>query len=167
MSNAIFEEFTKYPHKILHEFGLPESHEKFLVDVGLPTWCAPNMHFGELGDERVFLPIIRVGVGYIGLGEDKNDNPIALHKNQYSVWVLSKTNLPTYMASDVLELSEALYNFQICINTAVEINSEAYTGNNIPRKILDVFVSWANDKNALLLQKGSFWHRQLQEFGHA
>ncbi len=132
MSAAPFDEFTTYSEERLREFGMPDEQVMFLTSIGLPTWCAPNMHFGKMGEAWTLLPLINVGENqYLGLGEDRDGRAVVVSLNGYSVWVIADHSPPVFLARDVIELSEAVRHFQTCIDNAVESDGAAYTENRI------------------------------------
>src|SRR5690554_1149688 len=166
MSREMFDELSKYPRTRLLEFSVPDMQLNFLADIGLPDWCAPNMHFGGLGEEWEFLPLIEAGGRrYLGLGEDRDDNPIGLDVENWSIWVVARQGPPLLMARSVFELSQALHQFQECINYAVESDHSAFTKNRIPQESFGPFISWALSKSPELLAVGSFWRGVLMSLG--
>lgn len=159
MSVQVFDEFSLYPKARLSEFSLPDSYQEFLVRTGLPTWCAPNIYFGERGDERQILPSLeKDGRCFLGLGEDRDENPIAIDLADYSVWDLSSDGPLRYVASEVISLSTALYQFQKCVNAAVEVDRRAFTRNRISAGSMAPFLSWAAIHDPKMLEPGAFWH---------
>lgn len=166
MNIDIFDGFTFYPRERLDELFIPEEYSEFLTRTGLPTWCAPEMHFGKVGEAWTFLPVIEVGPErYVGLGEDRDDAVIGLNLKEHSIWVITEDSEPAFMAQSVTELSQALYRFQACIDSAVESDATAFTENRIPPPCLEPFVFWANTTNRFLVQDGSFWHSVLLWLG--
>lgn len=162
MSANVFDEFSVYPKARLSEFSLPDSHQEFLVRTGLPTWCAPNIYFGERGDETQILPSLeKDGRCFLVLGEDRDENPIAIDLADYSVWDLPNCGPFRYVASQVMSLSTALYQFQRCVNAAVEVDRRAFTRNRIPVSSLAPFLSWAASHDPKMLEPGAFWHGVL------
>ena len=162
MHDDLFDEFTFYPEQRLRESSLSSTSIEFLSRVGLPTWAAPNMHFGEMGGEWALLPIIDVGTNlYLGLGEDRDDSPIGIDLSTESIWVIPKNKQPLFMAKNAPDLSLALHIFQSCINAAVGIDSSACVRNRVPMAHIQPFISWAKIKDPMLMGPNSFWHYVL------
>ena len=162
----MFDEYTKYPESRLLEFSIPVGDSRFLGEIGLPSWCAPNMHFDGLSDRGSPLPLLEAGGrSYLGLGSERDDRPIAIDVQAYSIWVVHEQAAPLYMAEGVLELSQSLQRFQACINAAVDADPSAFTQNRIPQAKLSPFISWAMDANPRLLSPGSFWRGVLLWLG--
>jgi len=168
MTRVPFNSFTRYPAASLVSAGFPEADIVFLSEHGLPDWCAPNMYFGELGETNELLPEIRVGeCRFVGLGHDRDDNPIVVDLNNFSVWVLREERSPVYMASGVVELYRSMTYFQRSINRAVRKNRNAFINKRIPAACFEPFVAWANKANPAILEPGSFWGHTVQWLRHA
>ncbi|QCB46941.1 SUKH-4 family immunity protein [Hydrogenophaga sp. PAMC20947] len=166
MNAEIFDQFTLYPESSLLTFALPDEHVRFLAHVGLPTWCAPNMHFGEVGEKWVLLPAIEAGSKRcLALGEDRNEAPIGIDLVDHSVWVLPHQTEPLFMARNVLELAKVLSRFQASIDAAVDHDSSAYVERRVRASYLHSFISWANEESPSLLRAGSYWHGVLLWLG--
>lgn len=162
MDAEAFDQYTKYPEPRLVELAIPERYATFLAQTGLPTWCAPNIHFGELGESWTLLPVIEVGTKrYVGLGEDRDDNAIAMDLEDHSVRVVTATGQTEYLAGNVIELADALHRLQSCVNSAVENDPKAYSERRISPAFLQPFILWAGAQNPLAIHAGSFWHRVL------
>ncbi|QSI75271.1 SUKH-4 family immunity protein [Niveibacterium microcysteis] len=164
MSELLFDEYTKYSATRLSELGVSEEPASFLSTQGLPTWCAPNAHFGFVDDAE--LPLFEIDAQrYVGLGEDRDGNVIALEVNTLEIWVLIEQQSPVFLAASLKELSLSLNEFQHCINSAVAHDAEAYVLNRIAPSFLDPFVKWAEAENPRLVQQGAFWASVLSWLG--
>ena len=158
MDSAIFDNYSKYPISRLCELGLHLSSIRFLSDIGLPEWCAPNMYFGE---EDSWLPELLVQNEKLAvLGSDRDDNQICIAINSNEVFRLNNSKLD-FVATTPALLGTALEQFQTCINAAVAVNDSAFTDNNIPSILLKPFVEWLTNNEAKALIKGSFWQSTL------
>lgn len=166
MSVKMFDKYTKFSESRLVELALPEELTKFLAHVGLPTWCSPNMHFGEVGESWVLLPTIEIGAKrYLGLGEDRDDNVVAVDLQDYTMWVITGRGETLFLARNVMDLSQDLHHFQSCVDFAVERDSAAFTENRIPATCLEPFILWVYKENPQAIQAGSFWHGVLLWLG--
>jgi hypothetical protein len=165
----IFDTFTRFEKQCLDKVGLPSNQASFLSDVGLPSWCAPNMCFGNVVETTTQLPIVEVnGALFAVLGEDRDENFIVIDLQRHMVWVMPQTPVvgePVFMAADVIELSDALYRFQICINIAVERDSEAFTENRIPLESLSPFIDWMQEVAPNAIAPGAFWYGVVSWLG--
>lgn len=164
MSNALFDGYTRYSEPRLHEFGVPRAQARFLADTGLPTWCAPHMHFGEVGECWTLLPHIEnATASYLGFGEDQADRAVAMCLKRFSIWVPGEPGVPeVYVAGDVFLLSQALHHFQVCINRAVEVDSMVFREFRITAAPMAPFVAWLSQQDADALATGAFWHAELK-----
>lgn len=162
MTEQLFDLYFHYSEERLIALGTPRDVAAFLATTGLPEWCAPNAHFGPVGDHWTELPSRQIGtVSYVGLGEDRDDNLIALALEGGNIWALPASASRVYMAANVRELSAALHAFQTCVNAAVAEDSRAYDQARIPLRHLESFVSWARASNPELVGRGSFWAQEL------
>ena len=158
MDAVIFDNYSKYPISRLSELGLQLSSIKFLSVTGLPEWCAPNMYFGE---ENHWLPeLLEQNEKFAAIGSDRDDNPICISINSNEIFRLNNSSLD-FVDSNPALFEVALREFQICINTAVLVNDNAFTDNNIPSILLKPFVEWLSKNEAKALIKGSFWQSTL------
>lgn len=167
MSTALFDGYTRYSEPRLREFGVPGAQARFLADTGLPTWCAPHMHFGEVGECWTLLPHIEnATASYLGFGEDQADRAVAMCLKRFSVWVPGEPGVPgvpeVYVAGDVFLLSQALHHFQVCINRAVEVDSMVFREFRITAAPMAPFVAWLSQQDADALATGAFWHAELK-----
>ncbi len=166
MAEHLFDNYVHFSEERLRALGTPRDIAAFLATTGLPEWCAPNTRFGPAGDPATELPLQRIGaVQYLGLGEDRDDNLIALALGACDIWVLSAQGSPVYFAADVHELSLSLHEFQTCIDSAIAADSQAFVQARIPPMHLESFVSWAKSFNPDLVQRGTFWARELVRLG--
>lgn len=151
--NDLFDSYSRYPKSILLDIGLNDEAVTFMSEVGLPNWCAPNMYFG---DEETWLPAIKHGnETFYVIGSDRDDFPICINANFNVVRI--KDGKQDFMATNLLKLSESLHEFQRCINGAVDLDSEAYTNNNIPSQQIESFVIWLRRNEPKALNNGAFW----------
>ena len=158
MDATLFDNYSKYPISRLSEIGLHLSSIKFLSGTGLPEWCAPNMYFGE---EDSWLPeLVEQNEKFALIGSDRDDNPICISLNSNEIFRLNNSVLD-FVASKPALLARALREFQVCINTAVLANDNAFTDNAIPSNLLKPFVLWLTENEPKALIKGSFWQSTL------
>jgi hypothetical protein len=170
VTEHLFHTYTRFSSERLKALAVPDEIATFLSTSGLPTWCAPSAHFGIVfglgGEPDAELPLRKVGSRqYLGIGEDQDDDLIALELHTHDIWVLPAQREPVYFASDVYELSLSLHEFQSCINSAVEADSQAFLQNRIPLFHLESFVLWAKVLNSRLVQQGTFWGNELVRLG--
>ncbi len=158
MDAAIFDNYSKYPITRLSELGLHLSTIRFLSEVGLPEWSAPNIYLGE---EDCWLPELLIQNEKLAvLGSDRDDKQICISTTSNEVFRLNNSNLD-FVAINPALFRKALEEFQICINAAVESNDTAFTDNNIPSIFLKPFIVWLTDNEPKALIKGSFWQSTL------
>lgn len=153
MMNGIFDSYSKYPVSRLSEIGLDRETSAFMSNVGLPNWCAPNMYFGN---EESWLPAINHSGDILHvIGSDRDDCLICI-SSSFNI-VRCKNEHQNFVATNIQALSIALHEFQICINYAVSVNSEAYINNDIPCKYLEPFVAWLKLNEPKALGGSAFW----------
>ncbi len=166
VAEKLFDDYFYYSEERLNALGMPRDVAAFLASTGLPEWCAPNAHFGPVGDQWAELPLRQVDtMSYVGLGEDRDDNLIALALEDGHIWVLPASAPRIYIAANVHELSASLHAFQAFVNAAVADDSEAVVQTRIPHRHLESFVSWARALNPDLVGSGSFWAQELLRNG--
>lgn len=120
VAEKLFNNYFRYSKDRLIALGTPCDVAAFLATTGFPEWCAPNAHFGPVGDRSTELTSRQIGgISYVGLGEDRDDNLIALALEGGDVWALPASASPVYMAANVRELSASLHAFQACVDAAV------------------------------------------------
>jgi len=151
--NKLFDSYSKYPQLRLSDIGLNQETVTFMSKVGLPNWCAPNMYFG---DEETWLPAINYKneTLYI-IGSDRDDFPICI--NSCFCVIRYKDGQQDFIATNLQKLSQALHEFQSCINSAVDSDDQAYTNNNIPSRHIERFVIWLKQNEPKALNDGAFW----------
>lgn len=166
MAEKLFDNYFHYSEARLIALGTPRDIAAFLATTGLPEWCAPNAHFGPVGDHWTGLTSRQIGTrSYVGLGEDRDDNLIVLALEGGDVWTLPSSASRVYMAANVRELSASLHAFQTCVDAAVAEDSQAAVQARIPLRHLESFVSWARELNLDLVRHGSFWAQELLRNG--
>jgi hypothetical protein len=151
--NELFDLYSKYPKSRLSDIGLNQEDVTFMSEVGLPNWCAPNMYFGN---EEAWLPAINHEneILYV-IGYDRDDSPICINGN-FNV-VRYKDGQKDFMATNLQKLSQSLHEFQRCINSAVDLDDQAYTKNNVPSQHIERFVVWLKKNEPKALNEGVFW----------
>jgi hypothetical protein len=165
MEEPLFDAYHRFEREPLEALGLPRAHVAFLSDVGLPMWCAPNICFGEVYERGEHLPLITEGgARYVGIGEDRDDNVIALDVERAEVWALVAGAAPRFVAPDVMTLSDAVHQLQGCVNVAVERDHDAFIKHRIQPSDLLPFTQWADAESPLLLAPGTFWSLTLLWF---
>jgi len=166
VTEQLFDRYFRFSAERLDALSIPEEAAAFLAQTGLPEWCAPNAHFGPIGDEWIELPLRQAGAThFVGLGEDRDDNLIALAIAAGDVWAIPDHGPQIYMASNVFEMSSAFHAYQTCINAAVAEDDQACVLARIPPRFLEPFVEWAAASNPRLLRSGAFWARELVRIG--
>ena len=166
VAEKLFDDYFHYSEERLNALGTPRDVAAFLATTGLPTWCAPNAHFGPVGDQWAELPLRQVDtMSYVGLGEDRDDNLIALALEGGHIWALPASAPRIHVAANVQELSASLHAFQTCVNAAVAEDSDAFVQARIPLRHLESFVSWGRALNPDLVGCGSFWAQELLRNG--
>ncbi len=151
--SELFDSYSKYPRSRLIGIGLDGETAAFMSQVGLPNWCAPNMHFG---DEESWLPVIsHQGEDLYVIGSDRDECPICIN-SEFSV-IRYKEEQQDFLATNVQNLALALNEFQACINNAVNSDSEAYSKNNIPNMCMEPFVAWLMQNEPNALDGHAFW----------
>ena len=166
MDTQLFKDYFRYSEERLMALRVSGDTAAFLVTTGLPEWCAPNAHFGPIGEDSTELPSQQIGtMTYVGLGEDRDDNLIALALEAGDIWALPASGIRVYIAANVRELSSSLHAWQACVNAAVAEDSQAFVESRVPLRFLESFVSWASALNPGLIGHGSFWARELLRHG--
>ena len=166
MTDPLFDTFSIYSRERLAELGFSNEQVVFLAQVGLPKWCAPNMNFGEVFELGELLPILEIETRrYVGIGEDRDGNTVAVDLDQHAVWALVKDSSPRFVTSSVLVLSTSLHKFQACVNAAVENDSRSFIENRIRPEYFEPFIQWVYSIDPLILERDSFWSNVLRWLG--
>ncbi|MDC5857458.1 SUKH-4 family immunity protein [Vibrio europaeus] len=149
-------EVSRFLNSILKFQDVPIKTSKYLVEVGLPNWCAPHLYFG--GFEEEYLPQLKGwcwacdwSEGYDSavsrypnarvLGSAMGNVPIILLPNNPKVFVFDNKGCELlFLNSDVQSLSRVIANFESIIESAVSEDQDAFINKTIPRALISCFI---------------------------
>lgn len=147
---------NRYSPSELETLRLEMEEHRFLLDVGLPGWAAPNIHFYES---------LRSGdSGLVQIGEDRDDRPILLRPANGTIVVGTQDTPPRliYMNRSVAALLDTLALYAAMVDDALErAGEDAFTANNIPDSLILRFSEGLAGVDRAAVEPGTFWDREI------
>lgn len=149
-------EVSRFSNSILKFQDVPAKTSKYLVEVGLPNWCAPHLYFGDFEEE--YLPQLKSWCwacdwpeGYYSavskypkarvLGSAMGNEPIIFLPNNPKVFIFdNKGGELLFLNSDVQSLSRVIMKFESIIETAVSEDQDAFINKTIPQTLINSFL---------------------------
>lgn len=151
------DDFQRYSKSDLVPLGLPSEFQDFLIDVGLPVWAAPNIHFYS-----------ELAVGHDGLlpiGEDRYDNKLVLDpSNDFSVSALQLDRGAQFpVAPRFTVFLEQLLAYRLMVENALnEAGEDVFVCNQIPEPHIAAFCAEISRLDPFALTTEHFWWKEVQ-----
>lgn len=170
-------EVSRFSNSILKLQDVPTKTANYLVEVGMPTWCAPHLYFGDFEEE--YLPQLKNWgwacdwpEGYDSavskypnarvLGSAMGNAPIVVLPNNPKVFIFDDKGCEVFfLNSDVQSLSRVIEKFESIVETAVSEDQDALTNNTIPGTWINSFL----DQIRGIEQSSTVWSRWAKACG--
>jgi hypothetical protein len=172
---AVFtdQDLRTFDPAIAASLGLPPEESDWLATVGLPTWAAPSLDFGENSERHLptvgeffgGAPGVPVGERYHVIGTNGSGDPVAidLAANGAIVYLNhDKRYERVFINSSVRQLATSLAAFAKMIAAAQQANgSRAYIDRNVPPALVESLHDEISSADAAALERGTMWASEL------
>lgn len=167
--NAEFDApLIRFPASIASGLTIPPASQQFLTEIGLPNSAAPFLGFGE----RTALQLPSVTSVYkIGdpryriVGENGSGDPVCIDTAAGGrvVYLNHDDGMkPEFMNTSVPQLGYSLLAFRYAVRDTIAAGGEdAYLDGQIPREVMDRFVSTMKVIDADAIRPGQFWYQSI------
>ncbi|EJG0707155.1 SUKH-4 family immunity protein [Vibrio parahaemolyticus] len=170
-------ELSFFSKNILTIQDVPAQSSKYLVEIGLPNWCAPHLYFGDFEGE--YLPQLKSWrwacdwpEGYDSaaskypnvyvLGSAQGNEPIILLPNCPEVFVFDNKGCELkFLNSNVQSLGLVITEFERLVEFAVSKDQNALDQEIVPRSLVSEFLDIVGD----IEQRETVWTSWAEAFG--
>ena len=149
-------ELLPFPKHILTMLSITSPNSEYLVEVGLPSWCAPHLYFGDF--EGVYLPQLKAWewrrewmesydtavTNYplsLVLGTAEHDEPIVLLPNKPEVFVFDTAGEKLqFLNSSISSLGLVLSLFANLVELSVSKDQNSVVQKMVPKVLVNNFI---------------------------
>jgi hypothetical protein len=153
--------------------GLPPEESDWLTTVGLPTWAAPCLDFGEeserhlptVGEYFGQAPGVPAGDRFRVIGGNGSGDPVAIDlvANGAIVYLNHDNGYErVFINSSVRQLATSLAAFAKMITGARQANGpRAYIDRKVPPALIDSLRHEISSADAAALERGTMWASEI------